>query len=359
MRGTEGQIKRRLETGDLPGLLYNNLEHPRWDEVATRCLSCTNCTMVCPTCFCHSTEEVPDLEGMRSDRVRGGIPASIRACPRCGGERASGDSLAVPAVAHAQAGLVDRPVRRIGLRRLRACITWCPVGIDLTEEVAAIRGGTRHECGEPRRRPEDVIHYPHAALFRAVAAGNAWRRDVLAGVPGATNPAGLPSSAGPVQHGLPPGRGRGPDLDLGARRRRRGVGHTIRFVGRVTNALQALRPGAVIGLADPFGRAWPLEGRRQARRGARRRGARAGALRPAVWPCWPAVMALGPTDPALSARVSRATLLHVGYRRLAAKRHGPAVTVDRADPALARDLSVLCRSPLRKARPRPCEYAWC
>ena len=53
---------RRLETATLPGLLYRNREHPRWDEVASRCLTCTNCTMVCPTCFCHDlTDEIsPD-----------------------------------------------------------------------------------------------------------------------------------------------------------------------------------------------------------------------------------------------------------------------------------------------------------
>ena len=36
VRDTESQIKRRLDTSDLPELLYNNLEHPRWDDVAGR-----------------------------------------------------------------------------------------------------------------------------------------------------------------------------------------------------------------------------------------------------------------------------------------------------------------------------------
>ena len=41
-----------LDTTDIRDLLYRNREHPRWDEVADRCLTCGNCTMVCPTCFC-------------------------------------------------------------------------------------------------------------------------------------------------------------------------------------------------------------------------------------------------------------------------------------------------------------------
>ncbi len=140
--GAEEQISRRLETADLPELLYANLEHARWDDVAARCLSCTNCTMVCPTCFCHSIEDVPDLEGQRSDRVR------------------VWDSCFNPAFGHTAGGNTRPEIRSryrqwlthklaswidqygvsgcVGCGR---CITWCPVGIDLTEEVAAIRGG--------------------------------------------------------------------------------------------------------------------------------------------------------------------------------------------------------------------------
>ncbi|NIP68717.1 MAG: hypothetical protein GTO04_05905, partial [Planctomycetales bacterium] len=58
---------RQLDTHDIRNLLLDNLEHPRWEEVAQRCLACANCTMVCPTCFCSSVEEVTDLTG---DHVR-------------------------------------------------------------------------------------------------------------------------------------------------------------------------------------------------------------------------------------------------------------------------------------------------
>ncbi len=141
VRDTANSMKRRMDTRDLPELLYDNLEHPRWDEVAKRCLSCTNCTMVCPTCFCHSIEEVPDLDGQRSGRVR------------------LWDSCFNPAHSYVVGGLVRSDIRAryrqwlthklaswvdqfgvsgcVGCGR---CITWCPVGIDLTEEVAAIRG---------------------------------------------------------------------------------------------------------------------------------------------------------------------------------------------------------------------------
>jgi ferredoxin len=142
VRDTAGSIKRRMDTRDLPELLYNNLEHPRWDDVAQRCLSCTNCTMACPTCFCHCIEEVPDLDGQRAGRVR------------------LWDSCFNPAHGYVAGGLVRPDIRAryrqwlthklaswidqygvsgcVGCGR---CITWCPVAIDITEEVAAIRGG--------------------------------------------------------------------------------------------------------------------------------------------------------------------------------------------------------------------------
>jgi sulfhydrogenase subunit beta (sulfur reductase) len=37
---------RSLEPDNTREILYQNVEHPRWDVVAARCLSCANCTMV-------------------------------------------------------------------------------------------------------------------------------------------------------------------------------------------------------------------------------------------------------------------------------------------------------------------------
>ena len=69
---------RAIDTDGIKELLYRNREHPRWDEVADRCLTCGNCTMVCPTCFCHTRR------GRHRPRGRGGrahAPAGTRASP--------------------------------------------------------------------------------------------------------------------------------------------------------------------------------------------------------------------------------------------------------------------------------------
>ena len=65
---TAAQMGRELDTDRIKELLYRNLEHPRWDEVADRCLTCGNCTMVCPTCFCTTVEDVTDLAGEHVER---------------------------------------------------------------------------------------------------------------------------------------------------------------------------------------------------------------------------------------------------------------------------------------------------
>ena len=111
-----------LDTTDLRDLLFANAEHPRWDDVADRCLSCGNCTMVCPTCFCSAVRGHD-----RPRRRRGGPDAGCgtRASPSGtptlhGGSVRRTTRVALPAVDDPQARDLDRPVRHLGLRRLRA-----------------------------------------------------------------------------------------------------------------------------------------------------------------------------------------------------------------------------------------------
>jgi ferredoxin len=127
------------QSGDLRDALLARLNHPHWQNVADRCLSCANCTMVCPTCFCSSVDEVSDLLNESSIRQR------------------HWDSCFNPDFSHTSGAPVRNTVRSryrqwlthklatwfdqfdssgcVGCGR---CITWCPVGIDLTQEVAKL-----------------------------------------------------------------------------------------------------------------------------------------------------------------------------------------------------------------------------
>src|SRR6185436_16672064 len=68
VRAAARKMGRELDTRDIKTLLQDNPEHPRWDEVANRCLSCGNCTMVCPTCFCTTVTDVSDVTGEHAER---------------------------------------------------------------------------------------------------------------------------------------------------------------------------------------------------------------------------------------------------------------------------------------------------
>jgi ferredoxin len=137
---TAGMMGRRLDTGGLKELLQANPDHPRWDDVAQRCLACGNCTMVCPTCFCTTVDDTTDLAGATAERVRrwdscftadfsylhgGSVRASTRARYR-------------QWMTHKLAHWFDQ-FGSSGCVGCGRCITWCPVGIDITEEAAAIR----------------------------------------------------------------------------------------------------------------------------------------------------------------------------------------------------------------------------
>ncbi len=137
---TAAQMGRTMETDDIRNLLARNLEHPRWDEVADRCLSCGNCTQVCPTCFCSSVEDTSDLGGEVAERTRVWDTCfSIDYSHIHGGSiRSSSRARYRQWMTHKLGTWIDQ-FGTSGCVGCGRCITWCPVGIDITEEVAAIR----------------------------------------------------------------------------------------------------------------------------------------------------------------------------------------------------------------------------
>ena len=134
----KGRMGRSMPQADLRDLLVRSRESPQWDEVASRCLTCGNCTMVCPTCFCTSTEDVSDLTGEHAERwrevgvvfrIRFHLHSRRRQRPPVGG-------IALPALAaptNWAPGTTSSAVSGcVGCGR---CIAWCPTGIDITAEM--------------------------------------------------------------------------------------------------------------------------------------------------------------------------------------------------------------------------------
>ena len=140
VEGARHKMGRQLDATDLHGLLRRNLEHPRWDEVAERCLTCGNCTMACPTCFCTSVEDTTDLTGQSAERHRVWESCySVEYSHIHGGSiRPSGRSRYRQWLTH-KFGTWHDQFDTSGCVGCGRCITWCPVGIDVTEELTAIR----------------------------------------------------------------------------------------------------------------------------------------------------------------------------------------------------------------------------
>jgi sulfhydrogenase subunit beta (sulfur reductase) len=139
------QQTRRMNTAGIRDLLYRNFDHPRWDEVAKRCLACTNCTMVCPTCFCTTVEDVSDLSGDHAARWRRWDSCFTMdfSYIHGGSVRASGKARYRQWMTHKLASWIDQ-FGTSGCVGCGRCITWCPVGIDITEELQAIQGAGSH-----------------------------------------------------------------------------------------------------------------------------------------------------------------------------------------------------------------------
>ncbi|GGN84699.1 4Fe-4S ferredoxin [Actinoplanes lobatus] len=130
---------RHLRTDGLPEMLAASRESTHWDDVASRCLTCGNCTMVCPTCFCTTTEDVTDLTGEHAERWRRWDSCyDLDFSYLHGGSvRTSGQSRYRQWISH-KLGTWHDQFGSSGCVGCGRCIVWCPTGIDITQEAAAL-----------------------------------------------------------------------------------------------------------------------------------------------------------------------------------------------------------------------------
>lgn len=239
----------------LPGRLMQQLEAPGWAAVAERCLACTNCTMACPTCFCTSVSQTSDLLGAETESQR-----EWASCFALDFARVAGGNFR-PRVqdryrqwlTHKFATWVDQ-FGTSGCVGCGRCITWCPVGIDVREELAAIA-------------PVEAPSQPRLASPLEVAGPARYAIGVVTGIQPETSDTytlAIDDLPDVVCQGAP---GQFVMLELPgfsavpisvSRYRRNGIDLTIRAAGASTRAIVSLRAGNQIGLRGPLGRGWPL-----------------------------------------------------------------------------------------------------
>jgi ferredoxin len=133
-------MQGRYDAEGVHDLLLRNLDSPVWDDVAERCLTCGNCTLVCPTCFCTHVEDASSLDGATAERTRVWDTCfSVQYAEMHGGNtRPTPRSRYRQWLTHKLATWEDQ-FDTSGCVGCARCIAWCPVGIDIRAEVEAVR----------------------------------------------------------------------------------------------------------------------------------------------------------------------------------------------------------------------------
>ncbi|HVN15713.1 MAG TPA: 4Fe-4S dicluster domain-containing protein [Anaerolineales bacterium] len=137
------QMGRKMDTSNLPELILNHLDDPYWRSIGERCLSCANCTQVCPTCFCWDTLDTLSLDGNETRRTR-----VWDSCFNPGySYQAGGNTRPTIHSRYRQwlshkLGNWKQQFGTLGCVGCGRCITWCPAAIDITAEVVALREET-------------------------------------------------------------------------------------------------------------------------------------------------------------------------------------------------------------------------
>lgn len=140
IKNAADHMGRHLKTEGIKEMLYKNYDSPVWEETAGKCLSCANCTLVCPTCFCSNVEDVTDLTGSHAERWR-----KWDSCFNLEYSKVAGGNFRTTSKARYRQWLTHKFASWIdqfgtsGCTGCGRCITWCPVGIDVTETVQKIK----------------------------------------------------------------------------------------------------------------------------------------------------------------------------------------------------------------------------
>ena len=139
VRRTRERMGRTISAKDPARRMYAALDSRVWEKAAERCLACANCTMVCPTCFCNTIVDRTDLRDASVSRVRVWDSCLSKDFVYSAGGNPRQDRISRyrQFVMHKFAYWPDE-FGTYGCVGCGRCITWCPVGIDITDTVNGV-----------------------------------------------------------------------------------------------------------------------------------------------------------------------------------------------------------------------------
>lgn len=248
----------RVEIGDpvpatgLRDRLMLQLDSPRWLQIAERCILCANCTLACPTCFCTSLTQVTDLSGESAVMNR-----TWDSCFSPGFAKVAGGNFRSRHrdryrqwLTHKFATWWDQ-FGQSGCVGCGRCVTWCPVAIDVREELNVIAPAVPAEGAAP------VAAEPGSFVTATIAAAHAETADTVTLTFAGLDPA--MSGGRPGQFAMVALPGFPPVPISISRYTPDGLQLTIRGAGPATRAICELQTGDELGLRGPLGNSWPLD----------------------------------------------------------------------------------------------------
>lgn len=245
-----------VPTAGLHDRLLAQFDSPRWAKIAERCLSCANCTMVCPTCFCSSVTQRSDLDGevSTSERVWDFCFTSGFAKVAGGSFRSRPRDRYRQWLTHKFATWVDQ-FGMFGCVGCGRCIAWCPVGIDIRAELLAIAPPLA-AWPEPTR-PRPVAATPGSYATARIVSVRSETADVTTLTLGDVDPAFLAGEFGQFAMVTVPAF---PPVPISISRFGRDtIDLTIRAAGPATASIIGLGPRDELGIRGPLGTSWPIE----------------------------------------------------------------------------------------------------
>jgi len=128
---------RKFDSKNIERRILKIFNHKKWGEIASKCLSCGACNVVCPTCYCFSVSDEVSFEETSGERKRFWSFCMLQEFSRVAGDvifRRTREERCKQFVFHKLSYFKESYGKHLCVGCGR-CIDICPAGIDFFKEV--------------------------------------------------------------------------------------------------------------------------------------------------------------------------------------------------------------------------------